>query len=218
MKLYVSPTSPYARLACIMCLEAGLPGLEIVIVDPWQNPPALARGNPAVRVPTLIFGRDGDHGALTESLLIADYAARHTGAPEGLWFVNDTERQIGGLCLGIIDAAAAVIAGRMVISGSVEDPAFDGSTIAGRRRSAMVRSLDRLEDLLAAGAGASVAARPCLAAFLPAVVVDYLTMRFGGAYETPTRPHLARLVATVSQRPAVQRTRPPFMQSIAIEA
>ena len=215
MKLYVSPTSPYARLACIMCLEAGLPDLDIVILDPWQNPPALAAANPAIRVPTLETG-DGAV-VLTESLLIADYAARHADAPAGLWFADDIERRIGGLCLGIIDAAAAMMAGRMVTSVSVDDPAFDSSPVAGRRRAAMARSLDSLEALLAT-AGTSVAGRPCLTTFLPAIVVDYLAMRFGDAYATPARPHLARLVAVVSERPAVARTRPLFTQFVPIEA
>lgn len=97
MKLYASPTSPYARLACIMCLEAELPGLEIEIVDPWRNPPDLARDNPALRVPALVLGEGEDVRILTESLLIADHAARHAGGD--LWFSGDAERQVGGLCL-----------------------------------------------------------------------------------------------------------------------
>jgi glutathione S-transferase len=217
MKLYVSPTSPYARLACIMCLEARLPDLDIVIVDPWQNPPELARHNPALRVPTLVLG-DGDAAqALTESLLIADYAARNAVDAGDLWFADETESRIGGLCLGIIDAAAAIMAGRMVTSGSLGDPAFDTSPVAGRRQAAIVRSLDSLEALLA-DAATPPAARPCLAAFLPAIVVDYLEMRFGDLYETPARPHLAQTVQTVSTRPAVQRTRPLFTQFTPLDA
>ncbi len=209
MKLYVSPTSPYARLACIMCLEAELPGLEIVIVDPWRNPPDLLRHNPALRVPTLVLGDGEETRFLTESLLIADYAARNSAGASDLWFSDDTESQIGGLCLGIIDAAAAMMAGRMVTSGSLDDSTFDTSAVADRRKAAIVRSLDSLETL-AASAATQILERPCLAAFLPAVVVDYLTMRFGDVYETPARPHLAQIVEAVSTRPAVLQTRPLF--------
>lgn len=211
MKLYVSPTSPYARLACIMCLEARLEGLQVVILDPWQNPPDLLRHNPACRVPTLVLDDGDGDGAqvITESLVIADFAARRSGQAERLWFQNQAQHELGGVCLGIIDAAAAIMAGRMVTSGSASDTAFDASTIAARRQGAMRRSLDRLEQLVAAQANA-LKARPGIAAFLPVVAVEYLRMRFGEAYDSPDHPHIAALVAALRERPALAATRPLF--------
>jgi glutathione S-transferase len=218
MRLYVSPTSPYARLACVMCLEARLEGLEIVILDPWQNPPELLEHNPACRVPALVLQAGDGAGpqAITESLLIADFAVRRTGETERLWFKNDAEHQLGGICLGIIDAAAAIMAGRMVTSGSANETAFDSSPVAGRRQAAIQRSLDRLEQLLAVQ-GEALIARPGIAAFLPVIVVEYLQMRFGSAFDCGDRPHLARLVSALRDRPALASTRPLFTKFIPFD-
>jgi len=215
MRLYVSPTSPYARLACVMCLEARLEGLEIVILDPWQNPPELLNHNPACRVPALVVddGDGNDPLAITESLLIAEFAARRSGESDRLWFKDDSERQIGGICLGIIDAAAAIMAGRMVTSGSVNEIAFDSSPVARRRQAAIRRSLDRMEALLGARDDA-LRAQPGIAAFLPVIVVEYLQMRFGSVFESVDRPQLASLVAALRDRLALASTRPLFTKFI----
>src|ERR671913_980376 len=184
MRLYVSPTSPYARLACVMCLEARLEGLEIVILDPWQNPPDLLRHNPAGRVPALVLDSSDESGmqTITESLLIADFAARRSGEAGRLWFQNDAQRQLGGICLGIIDAAAAIMAGRMVTSGSISEMAFDSSPVGRRRQDAIHRTLDALEQSIAEQRDALLT-RPGIAAFLPVILVEYLQMRFGDAFE-----------------------------------
>ncbi len=218
MRLYVSPTSPYARLACVMCLEARLQGLEIVILDPWQNPPELLEHNPACRVPALVLeAGDGDGPqAITESFLIADFAVRRAGEAERLWFQDAAQHQLGGICLGIIDAAAAIMAGRMVTSGSVNDTAFDSSAVAGRRQAAIQRSLNRLEQLLAAQ-GDALIERPGIAAFLPVIVVEYLQMRFGSAFDSASRPHLTRLVSALRDRPALASTRPLFTKFIPFD-
>lgn len=215
MRLYVSPTSPYARLACVMCLEAHLKGLEIVILDPWQNPPELLEHNPAGRVPALVLGPDDESGrqTITESLLIADFAAHRSGDAESLWFQAEAQRQLGGICFGIIDAAAAIMAGRMVTSGSVSDTAFDSSSVARRRQDAMHRSLDRLEQLILEQRDALLA-RPGIAAFLPVIVVEYLQMRFGDAFDSASRPQLSALVAALKDRPSLASTKPLFTKFI----
>ena len=209
MRLYVSPTSPYARLACVMCLEARLGELEIIILDPWQNPPDLVEHNPAGRVPALVVGSGDDAQTITESLLIADYAARRSGEAGRLWFQSDAQSQLGGICLGIIDAAAAIMAGRMVTSGSVSDTAFDSSSVARRRQNAIHRSLDRLEQLIIEQRD-PLLARPGIAAFLPVIVVEYLQMRFGGAFDSPSRPQLSAVVSMLKDRTSLASTRPLF--------
>ncbi|WP_201832524.1 glutathione S-transferase family protein [Microvirga zambiensis] len=215
MRLYVSPTSPYARLACVMCLEARLKGLEIVILDPWQNPPELLEHNPAGRVPALVMGGDQPR-TITESLLIADFAVRRAGEAERLWFRNDAEQQLGGVCFGIIDAAAAIMAGRMVTSGSVNETAFDSSPVARRRQAAIGRSLDRLERLLSDGSKTLIE-KPGIAAFLPVIVVEYLQMRFGSTFDSADRWHLADLVSVLRDRPALARTRPLFTKFVPFD-
>ena len=209
MKLFISPTSPYARLACVMCLEARLPNLEIAILNPFEDPPELLEHNPSLRVPALVIDEDGT--AITESLLIADFAARNAGAEAKLWFQDEAQRQIGGVVMGAIDSAAHIMAGRLVTSGTVRDAAFDSSALAARRMRAVNRSLDRLELLLAPSTEA-LAAQPGIAAFLPVVAMEYLQMRFGLAFESADRPRVASFVQEMREWPSLVRTRPPVTE------
>lgn len=67
MKLYVSTTSPYARLAVIAALRSGKNHLQLEFVLPWQTPKALTDVNPFSQVPALLC----DDGCLiTETLII----------------------------------------------------------------------------------------------------------------------------------------------------
>ena len=55
MKLYLSPTSPFARKVKVALLEKGAQAaFEEVRVDPWAAPPELTAANPLSQVPTLI--------------------------------------------------------------------------------------------------------------------------------------------------------------------
>src|SRR3712207_6864764 len=56
---------------------------------------------------------------------------------------------------------------------------------------AMERSLNKLEELLAEQ-GSALTERPGIAAFLPVIVVEYLHLRFGDAFDSADRPHLDR--------------------------
>lgn len=58
MKLYLSPTSPFARKVKVALLEKGAQALcEEIRVDPWSMPPELAAANPLSQVPTLVTDR-----------------------------------------------------------------------------------------------------------------------------------------------------------------
>lgn len=39
MKLYLSPTSPLARLCLMFALQHGLRDMELHFLNPWDNPP-----------------------------------------------------------------------------------------------------------------------------------------------------------------------------------
>jgi len=79
MKLYITPGSPYARMARIVVLEKGLSERVDVIVAQTRlaNSPYY-RINPSGRVPYLV--RDDGVG-LEESALICDYLDRIDGKP-----------------------------------------------------------------------------------------------------------------------------------------
>ena len=79
MKLYVTPGSPYARIARIVILEKGLEGrVEIIAARTRLADSPYYRVNPSGRVPYLV--RDDGVG-LEESALICDYLDRLDGKP-----------------------------------------------------------------------------------------------------------------------------------------
>ena len=70
MQLYLSKTSPFARIVLITALRGGHDNLALHIVDPWENPNALERVNPFSQIPALI----ADNGiVINHTLAICAY-------------------------------------------------------------------------------------------------------------------------------------------------
>lgn len=108
MKLYCSPTSPYARKVRIVAAELGLTDLiEEINVDPHASPAELLAINPLSKIPVLVTER-GE--ALPDSALIAEYLLTRgrglTGLPRGSKRWAALRRQ--QLADGITDAAVAI--------------------------------------------------------------------------------------------------------------
>src|SRR4051794_22580960 len=79
MKLYITPGSPYARLARIVVLEKGLAGrVELIVAQTRMADSPYYRVNPSGRVPYLI--RDDGVG-LEESAVICAYLDHVDGTP-----------------------------------------------------------------------------------------------------------------------------------------
>lgn len=71
MKLFSSPTSPYARKVRILIIELGLEdAVAIENTVPMENPAPLQGANPIGKVPTLVLG---DGTALYDSPVICEY-------------------------------------------------------------------------------------------------------------------------------------------------
>ncbi len=70
MKLYVTPTSPYARLAMIVRLEKGLDGIELVWTRTRVPDDPMLAFNPSGRVP---FLRLDDGAGFEDTDVIVDY-------------------------------------------------------------------------------------------------------------------------------------------------
>jgi glutathione S-transferase len=104
MKLYVTPGSPYARMARIVMLEKALADrVEVVPAQTRTADSPYYRINPSGRVPYLI--RDDGVG-LEESTLICDYLDRLDGKPvfalpagEAAW----EARRLEGLARSMLD-------------------------------------------------------------------------------------------------------------------
>jgi glutathione S-transferase len=71
LKLYFSPTSPYARKALVVAKELKLgDSVEVITTNPLENSPDLVKSNPLSKVPVLV--RD-DGFVLYDSPLICEY-------------------------------------------------------------------------------------------------------------------------------------------------
>lgn len=53
MKLFVSTTSPFARLVMVACLREQIDA-KLIFVMPWENPQELLAVNPFSQVPALL--------------------------------------------------------------------------------------------------------------------------------------------------------------------
>ena len=78
MKLFFSPTSPFARTVRVVARERGLSEqVDEFEVDPFSDPTALILANPLGRVPTLICD---DGASLYDSRLICVFLDGHPAA------------------------------------------------------------------------------------------------------------------------------------------
>lgn len=182
MELFLNATSPYARLARIVVLEKGLSdAVTLRWCDPWADEAALLDANPAGRIPALVTA---DGTALSESVLIAVYLDG-LGHCEPL--IPAARRadvlHLTGLGQALMDAAFTTVINRKHHGDQADD------TLLGQRRwRAMRRILARLNDELAASAGAGIT----LGDIAVAVALDYLTFRLP---ETAWQEHCPRLAA-----------------------
>ena len=107
MKLYITPGSPYARIARIVVLEKGLGDrVEVITAQTRVAESPYYRINPSGRVPYLV--RDDGVG-MEESALICDYLDRIDGRP--LFRLPDGEeaweaRRLEALARSMLDGIA----------------------------------------------------------------------------------------------------------------
>ena len=86
MKLYITPGSPYARIARVVVLEKGLAGAVEVIAAPTRTTASPYYAvNPSGRVPYLVLD---DGTGMEDSDLICQYLDRLDGRPK-LWLPLD---------------------------------------------------------------------------------------------------------------------------------
>ena len=197
MKLYTSPTSPYARMVRVALVEKQLiDRVEYCFVDPWQSPETLLAVNPACRVPTLVTD-DGE--AMTETAVILLYLERRYPEPRliGRDNVERVHAQLGA-ALTCLDAGVGAFLQRRFA---------DGESALGKRRA---ESLQRCAHALALRLDTERSGDPDLGELAIAVALDWLDYRF--AEEVNWRAHhpgvIARMDALLA-RPAFVETQPP---------
>jgi glutathione S-transferase len=195
MKLFLSTTSPYARIARIACEEKVGGDIALAFVDPWADPPELLAANPTARVPTLLTD---DGVALSETLLIVQWLEINFPLPSLLGRAPVDVLAAAGRAIGVIDAAAHTFMGRRVAAD------FDETSIGLRRRRAMLEGLCSLERNPPEYKGGC----PSIACIAAVVALDYLRFRFPQATWIPALPRLQALGSRLASRPSFYRSIP----------
>lgn len=110
MKLFYSPTSPYARKCRALAIEKGIESrLEIITASPMSNPPELQAANPLGKVPALVLA---DGTCIVDSPVICAYLDSLSDAPRLI--PADAAARIDALTRealadGIMDATFAIV-------------------------------------------------------------------------------------------------------------
>lgn len=201
MKLYYSPTSPYARKVRVLLAETGqtddvtLTQASGTPLDPGQMP--LAQ-NPLGKIPTL--ERD-DGPALYDSRVICQYLAHRAGskmypAAPALWDILTLEATADG----ILDAAIT-----MVYETRLRSPEQISEKLVEGYWGKIARAIAAIDTRWM-----GYLARPVdMGHIAVGVALSYVDFRHGDRNWRADAPALAKWHATFSARPAMESTAPP---------
>ncbi|KAI8589567.1 glutathione S-transferase domain-containing protein [Geranomyces variabilis] len=217
MKLYCSPTSPYARKALILVHELGLAPERIALIPVRANPnlaipsdaPMLAKHNPLAKLPVLIL--DDGETAIYDSTVICQYLdslrgddySGHRYFPRESDPTRWTQLTLHALATGMCEAASACVYER---SPTVRAAEFYSQAVVDAQWAKIARGLDELELRAKAkqldGWGIGEIAVVC--------VLGYMDLRFAEKKWREGRPALAAWAAKMEEeRASVRETKPP---------
>jgi glutathione S-transferase len=196
MKLYVTYTSPYARLARIVIAQKGLAGrVEIVEAKTRNAGSAYYQINPSGRVPYLV---DDEGIGMEDSQVICAYLDRLDGTPwlhtrpDDDWAYRRVEAVARSLCDGI-----AVWTREMRRPENERSP-----TILTHEAARSERLADHFETEVSKPL---LQGAPTMAHLVLAVALDTVRMRGLGDLTT-SRPGLRRWMERMSQLPGMLAT------------
>lgn len=199
MKLYGSPTSPYARKARVLIKEKNLP-VEFVLEDPWPEDSPLIDRNPFSKVPVLEVGPDN---YLFESIFITHYLDNLDGRPlqpreaEGYWH-SQWWQALGN---GIIDSLIA----RRLEERRPPDKQWPEKRAREEKR--VQRAIDVAERAFR-GNRFLVGYSFTMADLVMGVALQYVDFRYPHDWRGP-HPKLARWHAGIVTRKSFEETLPP---------
>jgi glutathione S-transferase len=199
MKLYSSPTSPFARKVRVVLHELGLfERVDEQFVDPFSaEPPAeFLAVNPLSRIPALITD---DGLALPDSKLIIDYlqATAHDPLPGPPVRWPGLRRQV--VAEGVIEAAVACVLEKRRPESIVYPTFLDRQA----------RNIARALDMLNLEANALGRERPAVVDVTTGVALAYLDFRLPYLDWRKRAPALAEWFEGFRQRPSMVATQPP---------
>lgn len=107
MKLYYSKTSPYARKILILAYQLEIADIiEIVQVNPLEDPPDLRVTNPLMKIPTLVL----DNGEpIYDSPVIAEYLQRFVNKAKLSLEDYVLQERLHALADGMMDATFSLV-------------------------------------------------------------------------------------------------------------
>ncbi len=199
MKLYCSPTSPYARKVRVVAHELGLSDLiEEIPCDPFEPSPELLAANPLSRIPTLITEK-GE--SLPDSTLIIEYLQTRgrglTALPRGSKRWSALRR--AHVAEGVINAAFATVIEKRRPEG-IRHVAFLDRQADVIRRSVAVLDLEASELSFDA---------PGIVEVTTGIALAYLDLRMPYIEWRKGHEPLDRWFTTFAQRPSMLATEPP---------
>ena len=196
MKLLYSKASPFARKVRACAVALGIDQqIELIEVDVRNPPAALTDANPLAKIPTLITV---DGFAIFDSPVICEYLNGSTdvipiippsGAPR--WLCLRLEALGDGLMEAAVDRRQLLAIGRLDADHELPE----------RRRTAILRTLDRLElEKPSLHVDVGILSIAC--------ALGYLDLRFASEDWRQGRPRLAQWFAEVSEHECLRSTQP----------
>jgi glutathione S-transferase len=200
MKLYVTFTSPYARLARILVIEKLLEDrVEIIAAKTRVADSPYYQINPSGRVPYLI---DDSGIGMEDSQLICAYLDSLDGKPR----FHDPRRQSDWAYQRLEFAARNMCEGICVWVREMARPASERSpTVLAHEVSRAQRMADVFEERVG---DPRMQGTPTMAHLTLVVALDVAAKR-GLGNLTTGRPQLAAWMRSISALPSMQRTTPP---------
>ena len=221
MKLFYSTNSPYARKCRVVMFEKGLEDrVELINVNPMENPPELLAVNPLGTIPAMIT-EDGLH--LCDSTVICEYLDRIS--PHQSLLPEEAHVCVLAMAVladGIMDAAVSCVI------ESRRPPEKKYPEWVSRKEAAIMRAIDKFSPLflpqLAGGdqeGGGTIKASPTqpspasggglevsFGTINLAVALAYVSFRLPHLDWRGKHPKLAAWLDEFSKRPSMQKTMP----------
>lgn len=198
MKLFHSPTSPYARKCLALAIEKGIAGrIELVTASPLGDPPDLHAANPLGKVPALVLA---DGRCIVDSPVICEFLDGLPGLakliPHGDAARIDC-RTREALADGICDAAFSLVMERK------RPEAQRSPDWSDRWTSAIRRSVARFN------ASCPARVQPDLGDIALACALGYVDFRLGDLCWDAEAPALRAWLETIKARTSLAATAPP---------
>jgi glutathione S-transferase len=199
MRLFLSPTSPFARIVKGALIEKNLLGATTEVgVDPWASPAELLAVNPLCQVPTLVLD---DGQVLTNSGTIINWLERAYPVPSLLPAApRDCARvlAVAALAHGVIESVVYVVIERRKPAGQQNED------MLRRRLQGIERVLGALAEQFAYGRE-----QFHLDGLNMACMLDYVDLRRPELDWRMRYPRLAQWQQWAAARPSLKQSAPP---------